>query len=424
MELLAAGVNHTTADVELRGQLAFVADKAELALRALAALPGVAEVALLSTCNRMELYCLCEEQLDLVAWLAEWHQLSPERVRQSLYVHHQEEALRHMMQVAAGLDSLVLGEPQILGQMHDAYREARHAGTLGSELERAFQQIFAVAKRVRSETAIGENPVSMASAAVSFARHLFTDLSQSRVLLVGAGEMIALVARHLREQKVGSLTIANRTMKHAADLAGEVDAGVIPLTQLTEGLAAADVVIACTGSPVPVITLTQAVEALRRRRHKPIFMVDLAVPKDIEPAVGELQDVYLYTIDHLHQIIDQNLTERQQAAAEGQAIIDQALASWQVKQREMQAVDTLKAYREQVEALSVQLLDKARQALDKGQNADEVLARFRHDMVNKLLHQPTRKLRQLAAEQRLDELALAHELLIAEAVDAKRHDKE
>lgn len=414
MELLVAGVNHTTADVELRGQLAFAADRAAQALHALAMLPGVAEVALLSTCNRMELYCLCEEQLDLAAWLAAWHQLPTERIAQSLYVHHNEAALRHMMQVAAGLNSLVLGEPQILGQMHDAYRDARAAGTLGSELERAFQQVFAVAKRVRTETAIGENPVSMASAAVSFARHLFADLSQSRVLLVGAGEMIALVARHLREQKVGSLTIANRTMKRAAELAGEVDAGVIPLTQLAEGLAQADVVIACTGSPVPVIQLSQVEEALRRRRHKPIFMVDLAVPKDIEPAVGELQDVYLYTIDHLHQVIDANLVERQQAAAEGQAIIEEALVGWQVKQREMQAVDTLKAYREQVESLSVRLLEKAQQSLVKGQAPEEVLARFRHDMVNKLLHQPTRKLRQLAAEQRLDELALAHELLLDE----------
>lgn len=419
MELLAAGVSHATADVQLRERLAFADEHAERALKALASLPGVQEAALLSTCNRMELYCLCEGELDLVSWLAHWHHLPQERIQSSLYTHRQEDALRHMMRVAAGLDSQVLGEPQILGQMHDAYDAGRNAGTLQRRLDQIFQQVFQVAKRVRTETAIGENPVSVASAAVGFARHIFADLSASRVLLIGAGEMIALVARHLREQKVRSLTIANRTPARAAELAAEVGAGVIPLTQLTDGLAQADIVIACTGSPQPLVTLAQAEAALKRRKHQPIFMVDMAIPRDVEPSVGDLQDIYLYTLDHLHQAIDENLAERQQAAAAGQRLIDQALADWQQRQRESGALDLVRAYREQTDALSRELFDKAQQALAKGQLAEDVLERFRHDLVNKLLHQPSVRLRQLAAEERLDELALARELLLDDTQDAK-----
>lgn len=414
MELLAAGVNHATADVQLRERLAFAADHTARALKALTELPGVHEAALLSTCNRMELYCLCDAPLDLTAWLAHWHRLPPERIQSALYTHHQDAALRHMMRVASGLDSQVLGEPQILGQMHDAYDGARAAGTLDRRLDQIFQQVFQVAKRVRTETAIGENPVSVASAAVGFARHIFADLASSRVLLIGAGEMIALVARHLREQKVRSLTIANRTPAHAAELAAEVGADVIPLTQLVEGLAKADIVISCTGSPLPLVTLAQAEAALKRRRHQPIFMVDMAIPRDVEPAIGDLQDIYLYTLDHLHQVVDANLAERQQAATAGQQLIDKALADWQQRQRESSALDLVRAYREQVDGLSQQLLEKAQQSLGNGQQAEDVLERFRHDLVNKLLHQPSVKLRQLAAEERLTDLALARELLLDE----------
>jgi glutamyl-tRNA reductase len=416
MELLAAGVNHTTADVALRERLAFAAEHTQVALAALQKLPGVAEAALLSTCNRMELYCLCDRDLQLADWLAQWHQLPVARINSALYVHHQDDALRHMMRVASGLDSRVLGEPQILGQMHAAYQAARDAGTLKNRLEQIFQQVFATAKRVRSETAIGENPVSVASAAVAFARHIFADLTTSHVLLIGAGAMIALVARHLRDQGVTRLTIANRTPARAAALAAEVGAEVVPLAQLTEALAGTDIVIACTGSPLPLVSLRQVEEALHRRRRKPIFMVDLAVPRDVAPEVGGLEDIYLYTLDHLQTVIDAGLTERQQAAAEGQQLIEQALLDWQQKRRENHAVDTLRAYRQVVEEMSEQELIRARQALEHGQSAEEVMARFRHDLVNKLLHHPSVILRKLAADERFDELELARELLLPESL--------
>ncbi len=412
MELLAIGVNHTTADVELRERLAFAGERMGSALQSLAALPEVKEAALLSTCNRMELYCLCEDGLDLTRWLSDWHQVPVEQVRQALYVHRAQAAVRHMMRVASGLDSQVLGEPQILGQMHDAYRRGQEAKTLGHHLDRVFQHVFSVAKKVRTDTAIGENPVSVASGAVSFARHIFTDFESSRVLLMGAGEMIALVARHLSQQHVKSITIANRTPARAADLAAEVGAQVIPLSAMVDGLTNADIVITCTGSPLPLITLAQVETALKRRRRQPIFMVDIAVPRDVETAVGQLQDVYLYTLDHLHQVIDENLAERQKAAAAGQKMIDVALEAWQQKRRESQAVDTLKAYRQQVDQLSRDVYQRAVKLLDKGQDPADVLERFRHDMVNKMLHHPSVTLRQLAADQRLDELALASELLL------------
>lgn len=418
MELWAAGVNHTTADVALREQLAFVDDHASAALAALKALPQVNEVALLSTCNRMELYCLCSGELDLTGWLAQWHQLSIERIRSALYVHRGEAAMRHMMRVASGLDSQVLGEPQILGQMHNAYDGARDAGSMSGALDQIFQQVFATAKQVRTETAIGENPVSVASAAVAFARHIFSDMSKSRVLLIGAGEMIALVARYLRQQQVRQLTIVNRTPAHAAELAAEVNADVESLERLDEELAHADIVISCTGSPQPLVTATQMQQALKWRRHRPVFMVDMAIPRDVEAAVGELQDVYLYTLDHLQQAIDENLSERQQAAAEGLEMIDAALDAWKLRMREGRALDLVKSYRKQVDAVSQQSLKRALTSLEKGRDANEVLERFRHDLVNKLLHHPSVVLRKLAADERIDDLLVAEELLL-DAMPAK-----
>lgn len=412
MELLAAGVNHTTANVTLREQLAFAADKVPSALAALRTLPEVKEAALLSTCNRMELYCLYDGELDLVKWLADWHQLQVENIRPAVYVYHHGDAVRHMMRVASGLDSLVLGEPQILGQMHSAYNMARESGAMQSRLDRVFQQVFAVAKQVRTDTAIGKNPVSVASSAVAFARHIFADLSRSRVLLIGAGDMIALVARHLRQQQVKRLTIANRTPANAAELAAEVDAKIVPLEQLTESLAEADIVISCTGSTAPIVTLPAVKTALKRRRHQPIFMVDLAVPRDVDAAVDSLQDVYLYTLDHLNQAIDSNLAERQQAADQGRQLIDVALIEWARRYHEREAADTVRAYREETENLSHTALTKAQKALERGDDASAVLERFRHDLVNKLLHHPSTMLRRLAADERMDDLTIARELLL------------
>lgn len=414
MELLAAGVNHTTADLALRERLNFAANRVDGALLSLRALPGVREAALLSTCNRTEIYCLVDDQQrpDMAAWLASEHQLSEQQLRPALYHYDGTEALRHMMRVAGGLDSMVLGEPQILGQMREAYARAHEVGALNGELANLFQQVFSVAKRIRTETDIGANPVSVAYAAVSFARHIFADLRDSRALLIGAGEMIELVARHLRDQQVAEITVANRTLERAAVLADTVSGRSITLEEIPVALERADIVVSCTASPVPVLGKGVVERALKKRRHKPIFMVDIAVPRDIEPEVGRLQDIYLYTVDDLHEAIQENVRQRQEAAREADQLIEKALADYDRSRRELDAVDTLRAYRQQVNDVAAEELRRALGQLESGADPAELLTRLQHNLVNKMLHGPSVRLRQLAAENRLDALQLARELLL------------
>lgn len=421
MKLLATGVNHTTAELSLRERLTFPEAQVAAALRDLGTVPGVVEAALLSTCNRTEIYCWVDETgPDLVQWLASWHGVGDHRLRDALYMHEGADALRHMMRVAGGLDSLVLGEPQILGQMRDAYACAMDAGVLSGELARAFQQVFGVAKRIRTETGIGAHPVSVAYAAVSFARHIFADLRGSRALLVGAGEMIDLVARHLREQGVTRITIANRTLARAQTLAAEVDAYAIGLEELPLALEEADIVISCTGAPEAVITRSMAERALKKRRHKPIFMVDIAVPRDIDPAVGKLQDVYLYSVDDLHEAIEENVRQRQEAARQAESIIEDAIVRHARERRELAAVDTLREYRERVVSLGEDELRRSLTQLEGGADPAEVLKRLQHNLVNKVLHSPSVQLRRLAAENRHDALLLAREILLAEDPGSRR----
>ena len=415
MELLTAGLNHTTASVALRERLSFSGAGLEAALKDLRAQPGVLEAAMLSTCNRTELYCLVDKSsLDLAAWLAVRQKMKEGDVRTALYQHHGQAALRHMMRVAGGLDSLVLGEPQILGQMRDAYARAHELGTLGNQLGRHFQQVFSVAKRIRTETDIGANPVSVAYAAVSFARHIFFDLSKSRALLIGAGEMISLVARHLREQNVADIVIANRSLARAQVLAEQVGGRAISLEEIPPALEHADILIACTGSPLPILGKGMVERALKKRRHAPMFMVDIAVPRDIEPQVGELNDVYLYTVDDLHEAIEENVRQRQDAARAAEKLIEEALHRHELEARELDAVDTLRAYREKVQGQASDELARALRQLDQGQDASEVLRRFQHNLVNKLLHAPSVQLRRLAALQREDALRVAREILLAD----------
>ncbi|MGB1221067.1 MAG: glutamyl-tRNA reductase [Alcanivoracaceae bacterium] len=416
MEFLTAGVNHTTADVALREQLSLSGSALERALRSLRDVPGVAEAALLSTCNRTEIYCLVSAgaaDIDLAGWLAAEHRMDATRVRDVVYQYRDEDALRHLMRVAGGLDSLVLGEPQILGQLREAYARAHEAGALGNGLSRLFQQAFSVAKRVRTETDIGANPVSVAYAAVSFARHIFADLSRSRALLIGAGEMIELVARHLHDQQVADITVANRSLARAQVLAESVNGRAVTLEELPVALEQADILITCTASPVPVLGKGVVERALKKRRHRPMFMVDIAVPRDIEPEVGELNDVYLFTVDDLHEAIEENVRQRQEAAAAAERLIEEALRQHVRETRELDAVDTLRAYRAQVQALANAELERALRQLTPDQDAAEVLRRFQHNLVNKLLHAPSVQLRRLAAEQREDALAVVREVLLA-----------
>ena len=412
MAFLALGINHKTASVAVRERVAFTPEKLVEALRELCRLTPSREAAILSTCNRSELY-LEQDALavdEVLAWLADFHQLNVAELRDCAYVHADEAAVRHMMRDACGLDSLVLGEPQILGQMKSAYAVAREAGTVGPLLGRLFQATFSTAKTVRTDTAIGENPVSVAFAAVSLAKQIFADLHRSQALLIGAGETITLVARHLYEQGVKRIVVANRTLERASQLAEQFGAHAVLLSEIPNELVNSDIVISSTASQLPILGKGAVERALKQRRYKPIFMVDIAVPRDIEPEVGNLDDVYLYTVDDLHEVIEENLKSRQGAARAAEELVANGADEFMLRLRELAAVDVLKAYRQQCESLRDEELAKAQRALANGSPAEEVLQQLARGLTNKLLHAPSVQLKKLTAAGRLDALALAQEL--------------
>lgn len=416
MSLLAVGVNHRTAPVELREQLAVGEERLPGLLEDLRRDLCLDEVAVLSTCNRTEIYCLADaaRAVPILEWLGHRQHIGVDRLLAAHYLHADDEAARHMMRVAAGLDSLVLGEPQVFGQLKDAYAVAHRAGTVGRELERCFQQVFAVAKRVRTETAIGANPVSVAYAAVSLARHLFSDIADTRALLIGAGEMIELVARHLAEQGVREITVANRTLARAHVLADRHGGRAITLEEIPWALETADVVISCTASPVPVLGKGTVERVLRQRRHRPLFMVDLAVPRDIEPEIGRLADVYLHSIDDLRGVIDENVRAREAAAREAELLVEAASARYLAQQREQDAAPILRTVRGRAEQLREAELAKALADLQRGADPAELLARMSRALTNKWLHQPSVVIREAAAEGRDDMLYFAQRMLADE----------
>ncbi|MFP5382832.1 MAG: glutamyl-tRNA reductase [Gammaproteobacteria bacterium] len=416
MSLLAVGVNHRTAPVELREQLAVGDERLPGLLEDLRRDLRLDEVAVLSTCNRTEVYCLADASraVPILQWLGHRQRIGVDRLLAAHYLHADDEAARHMMRVAAGLDSLVLGEPQVFGQLKEAYAVAHRAGTVGRELERCFQQVFAVAKRVRTETAIGANPVSVAYAAVSLARHLFSNIADTRALLIGAGEMIELVARHLAEQGVREITVANRTLARAHVLADRHGGRAITLEEIPWALEAVDVVISCTASPVPVLGKGTVERVLRQRRHRPLFMVDLAVPRDIEPEIGQLADVYLHSIDDLRGVIDENVRAREAAAREAELLVEAASARYLAQQREQDAAPILRVVRGRAEQLREAELAKALADLQRGTDPSEVLARMSRALTNKWLHQPSVVIREAAAEGRDDMLYFAQRMLADE----------
>src|SRR4051812_10221900 len=354
MALIALGLNHQTAPVELREKVAFAPESTASALSDLARQPGVNEALILSTCNRTELYVDVESGAEHVPqrWLIEYPRLHlPERrLDEFLYRHTDDTAVRHLFRVATGLDSMVLGEPQILGQVKDAYQHARIAGTLRAPMERLLQQTFAVAKRVRTDTRIGANSVSVAFTAVRFAERLFADLRDASVLLIGAGETIELAARHLAESQVRRLIVANRTLENAQSLASRFSAYAIALGDLPRHLAEADIVISSTASREPVLSKAMVSDAILARRRKPMFLVDIAVPRDIDTAVAELEDVYLYTIDDLRSIIDVNLRSRRAAALEAEALIDMQVTHYLDWRRALVASNPLAGLRRDAES--------------------------------------------------------------------------
>ncbi|HHX33706.1 MAG TPA: glutamyl-tRNA reductase [Gammaproteobacteria bacterium] len=412
MAFIALGINHKTASVAVRERVAFSPEQLVDALRQLCRVVGSREAAILSTCNRSELYLEVESaQPDAVLdWLAQFHQVSVEDLQACAYVHQDDQAIRHMMRVACGLDSLVLGEPQILGQIKSAYAVAREAGTLGPLLGRLFQATFSTAKTVRTDTAIGENPVSVAFAAVSLAKQIFTDLGQSQALLVGAGETITLVARHLHEQGVKKIVVANRTLERATQLANEFGAQAILLSDIPDALVNSDIVISSTASQLPILGKGAVERALKLRKHKPIFMVDIAVPRDIEPQVGDLDDVYLYSVDDLHEVVTENLQSRQGAAKAAEELVVRGTADFMQRLRELEAVDVLRAYRQQGERLRDEELARVQRALANGTSPEDALMQLARGLTNKLLHTPSVQIKRLSADGRCEALAVAQEL--------------
>jgi glutamyl-tRNA reductase len=412
MALLALGLNHQTAPIALREKVAFANDALPEALRSLCAVAGVHEAALLSTCNRTELYARIDPPAEpaVARWLADHHALGVSTLDAYLYRYSDEAAVRHLFRVATGLDSLVLGEPQILGQVKHAWQTARGAHALKTGLDRLFQHCFAVAKRVRTDTRIGAHPVSVAYAAVRLAQQVFARLDHATVLLVGAGETIELAARHLLDAKARRILVANRTLEHAQQLAHRFGGVALPLEDLDRHLAEADIVICATASRDHVLTRAAVERAVRARRHAPMFLLDLAVPRDIDPAAATLADVYLYTVDDLEQVIGENRRSRQQAAGEAETLIDlqvdQFMAWWRASTQQ----DTLKALRMRSEATRDALLTRAKEQLAAGREPHDVLEQLAHALTNKLLHAPTANLRRAAHDGDAQLLSAAERL--------------
>ena len=400
MYLTVLGINHRTAPVEVRGQVAFPPEQLARALAELTALDGIHEAAIVSTCNRTEIYCSRDNTSDdiITDWLCRFHQLESDSLLPHLYIYQQADAVRHVLRVAAGLDSMILGEPQILGQMKEAYQHSLQANSIDTLVNRLFQHTFSVAKQVRTDTAIGASPVSVAFAAVSLARQIFGKLEDQTALLIGAGETIELTARHLHDQGIGKIIVANRTVSRAHDLAAQFNGYGIELDEISTHLEEADIVISSTASTEPLITRKQMQSALKKRKHRPVFMVDIAVPQDIAADVAELDDVYLYTVDDLQQVIDENLRSREEAALQAEEIIDDQVERFMAWVQSLDAVPTVRAYREYAESLGEAAIEKAARQLENGTPPQEVIETLTRNLVRKLSHNPSVNLRNAAAE--------------------------
>ncbi|UUM31280.1 glutamyl-tRNA reductase [Vibrio japonicus] len=413
MSLLAIGINHNTASVELREKVAFGPDKLPEALKQLSENSAVNGSVIVSTCNRTEIYCDVKGagKSKIIEWLSLFHQVSPESLKPSLYTYEEQAAIRHLMRVSCGLDSLVLGEPQILGQVKQAYTDAREHKAVDSAMEKLFQKTFSVAKRVRTETDIGGNAVSVAYAACTLAKHIFESLEDSTVLLVGAGETIELVAKHLSGNGCTKMIVANRTRERALPLAQEFGAKIIGLPEIPDYLPKADIVISSTASPLPIIGKGMVETALKARRFQPMLLVDIAVPRDIESQVGELNDAYLYTVDDLQSIVENNMEQRKIEAIQAEAIVSEESAGFMSWLRSLQAVDSIRDYRSCANEIRSELLNKSIQSLAAGADPEKVLLELSNKLTNRLIHEPTRALKSAAEQGEPAKLAIIRQSL-------------
>jgi glutamyl-tRNA reductase len=395
MSFLVLGLNHRTAPIEVRERIVFDAERLPRALASLRALPDMSEALIVSTCNRTEVYAVGASADAVSGWLVA-ESGGDAALAGCLYRIEGADAVRHAFSVGAGLDSMILGEPQILGQLKDAYRAAQQSGTAGGRLNRLFQAAFAVAKRVRTETAIGAAAVSVASAGIQLARRVFAGFERHTALLVGAGEMIELTARHLHAQGIGRLIVANRSTRRAERIAEGLPASVIRLDALAAHLPQADMVVSSTARPGHVIAYGDVVHALAERRHRPMFMLDLAVPRDIDPQIGSLEDVYLYTIDDLRQVVDENVKAREAEATVARRLIDAAVAEFMAELKVRDAAPAIRELRGQAEAARDAALAEARRQLAAGQPPLAVLEQLATTLTNRLLHAPSAALREAA----------------------------
>jgi len=415
--IFTLGINHHSAPLAIRERVAFNAEKLHQALADLTRTQPVKEVAILSTCNRTEIYCAAETPDVVIDWLTQYHQVARGDLAPYLYTHDQPEAIRHAFRVASGLDSMVIGEPQILGQMKDAVRVAEESGTLGTQLHKLFQRSFSVAKEVRSTTAIGANIVSMAAAGVHLAERIFESIDSQRVLFIGAGEMIELCAAHFCARQPKQVTVANRTIERGRALAERFNGAAIRLDDLGEHLPHHDIVVSCTASPLPIIGLGMVERAVKARRHRPIFMVDLAVPRDIEEEVGELDDVFLYTVDDLAQVVESGLESRQAAVVEAEGIIAgrvQEFLGWLASR---ETVPVIRSLRDSAERMRRHEVEHAMKLLAKGEAPEKVLEHLSHRLTNKLLHAPTQALNLAEGEERSELQSAASRLFHLHSTD-------
>ncbi len=412
MSLLALGLNHHTAPVAIRERAVIDENNLSHALQNLHQVREVKEATIVSTCNRTEIYCgMHENSVEPVSkWMHEFLDISNDLIMPHLFTRTDESAVQHLMRVCSGLDSMVLGEPQILGQMKHAYKEASNTGTVGTELSQLLQSAFSVAKQVRTDTKIGSSPVSVAFAAVTLAKQIFADFSQHSALMIGAGETITLTTRHLHSNGIGSIRIANRTLSRAQALAETVNADAIELSQLATALEHADIIISSTGAPLPILGKGAIEAAMRARRYRPLLIVDIAVPRDVETQVGDIDGVFLYTVDDLNNVVDEGRQQRQAAADQAEEIIQHQVELFMQKMRAAGANDTIRSYREQVQQTQAQLLEKSRKQLRAGQDPDAVLQQLAHALSNKLMHAPTKKMKEAAAQGDNDLLLAAQSL--------------
>lgn len=412
MPLQILGINHTTAPVEIRERVVIPESRLSEALASLTGVDGINAGVIISTCNRTELYCetTFDDIAPLTHWMAAFHDLATDDINRCIYHHQQEDAIRHILRVASGLDSMVLGEPQVLGQLKNAYQAAIDHHALGIHLDRLFQHTFSVAKQVRSETRIGSSPVSVAYAAVTLAKQIFTDMNEQTALLIGAGETNELVARHLHNHGAGRMIVANRSYERAYHLARQFDAYAIELADISSHLAEADIVISSTASDTPILTLDHARDAVKKRRHRPMLMIDIAVPRDIDPAIEQLEDIYLYSVDDMQGIIQENMKSREAAAEEAQDIIDEHVSQFMGWIRTRDAVPTIRGIRDWAETLKAEVTDKAQRQLTQGKSPDDVINQLAHNLTNKLIHQPCTRLHEAGFQQEEDLIEAARHL--------------